>query len=94
MEEKYDARLSRLERDMELRRLESLRHDEVHKVVVSDVGEIKADVKDIRAGISEIKMAAKGRERYEQGVKHGITGLWAMGAAVAAFAWAWIKRDS
>ena len=44
--------------------------------------------------LDQIKLSQVGRERYEQGIKHGITTLWALIVAGSSAILAWIMHGS
>ena len=48
---------------------ESVRHSEVHLAVIEKLDRNSED-------LNRLVAAAEGREKYEQGLKHGVTGLW------------------
>jgi len=54
--------------------------------------EIKDVLKGHSVDLADIKLSMAGRERYEQGIKHGVAGLWGAAVAAGAVVWAWITR--
>lgn len=63
----------------------SMKHDEAHIIVISKLDQQTK-------GLDKLVSAAAGRERYEQGLKHGVTGLWVVLVSVAAAVVAWFGK--
>ena len=64
---------------------ESDRHSKVHEAVIK--GQERHEEK-----LNKLISASAGRARYEQGLKHGVTGLWVVLVSVAAAVVAWFGK--